>query len=148
MANLLMINTLCKNTITCSGYRLNSQDITPTLLLITRAIVSLKRLCPACIQQRSSRKHPPSGCDECSTLLLVFCSLKTFHLVSLYRFRLIVTSVVVVIFAVLWRYQESHNVRLVTDYVTGQFSSIRDRVTSLGIPLQNLVKKIYNREKT
>ena len=59
-----------------------------------------------------------------------------------------VTSVVVVIFAVLWRYQESHNVRLVTDYVTGQFSSIRDRVTSLGIPLQNFMKKIYNKEKT
>ncbi|KAJ7389095.1 Transmembrane and coiled-coil domains protein 2 [Desmophyllum pertusum] len=64
------------------------------------------------------------------------------------RFRIVVTSVVILIVAVLWRYQESDNVRLVMDSVTGQFTVMRDRVISLGIPLQNVVKKIYKRYKT
>ena len=72
---------------------------------------------------------------------------KLLHL-CLYRFRIVVTSVVILIVAVLWRYQESDNVRLVMDSVTGQFTVMRDRVISLGIPLQNVVKKIYKRYNT
>ena len=59
-----------------------------------------------------------------------------------------ITSVIILIVAVLWRYQESDNVRLVTDYVTGQFIVMREKFISLGIPLQNFLKRINGREKT
>ncbi|XP_078384307.1 transmembrane and coiled-coil domain protein 3-like isoform X2 [Oculina patagonica] len=64
------------------------------------------------------------------------------------RFRIAVTSVVILTLAVLWRYQESDNVRLAMDSVTGQFTIVKDRVMSLGIPLQNFVQKIYKRDKS
>lgn len=58
------------------------------------------------------------------------------------------TSVVILVVAVLWRYQESDNVRFVMDTVTGQFTILREKVISLGIPLQNFVRKIYQRDKS
>lgn len=64
------------------------------------------------------------------------------------RFRVMLTSVIILIVAVLWRYQESDNVRLVTDYVTGQFIVMREKFISLGIPLKNFLKRINGREKT
>lgn len=73
---------------------------------------------------------------------------KTCHPLYLCRFRIVVTSVVILILAILWRYQESDNVRLVMDSVTGHVTIIRDRVISLGTPLQNFMQKIYQRGKS
>lgn len=70
------------------------------------------------------------------------------YLLYLCRFRIVVTSVVILILAILWRYQESDNVRLVMDSVTGHFTVMRERVISLGTPLQNFVQKIYQRDKS
>ena len=73
---------------------------------------------------------------------------KSCDLLHLCRFRIVVTSVVILILAILWRYQESDNVRLVMDSVTGQVTIMRDRVISLGTPLQNFMQKIYQRGKS
>lgn len=70
------------------------------------------------------------------------------YLLYLCRFRIVVTSVVILILAVLWRYQESDNVRLVMDSVTGHVTTMRDRIISLGTPVQNFVQKIYQRDKS
>ncbi|RMX47147.1 hypothetical protein pdam_00016204 [Pocillopora damicornis] len=62
------------------------------------------------------------------------------------RFRIAITSVVILTVAILWRYQESDNVRFVMDSVTGQFTMIRERLASLVFPLVNFVRKIYQRD--
>ncbi|XP_068735076.1 transmembrane and coiled-coil domain protein 3-like isoform X1 [Montipora capricornis] len=64
------------------------------------------------------------------------------------RFRVIGTSVVILFIAILWRYQDSDHVRLVTDYVTGQFENMRDRFESKGLLVRNVLNKFYNREGT
>ncbi|PFX16322.1 Transmembrane and coiled-coil domains protein 1 [Stylophora pistillata] len=64
------------------------------------------------------------------------------------RVRIAITSVVVLSVALLWRYQESDNVRIVMDSVSGQFTIIKDRLASLGSPIQNFVRKIYQRDKS
>lgn len=83
-------------------------------------------------------------------IILIICTTLARIVIPFTRtwLRLIVTSVVILIIAVLWRYQESDNVRLVVDCVTGHLSVLRDRFISLGIPLQNFVNKIYHREKS
>ena len=58
------------------------------------------------------------------------------------------TSVVILFIAILWRYQDSDHVRLVTDYVTGQFENMRDRFESKGLLVRNVLNKFYNREDT
>lgn len=65
---------------------------------------------------------------------------------SFFRFRIAITSVVILTVAILWRYQESDNVRFVMDSVTGQFTMIRERLASLVFPLVNFVRKIYQRD--
>lgn len=62
------------------------------------------------------------------------------------RFRIAITSVVILTVAILWRYQESDNVRFVMESVTGQFTMIRERLASLVFPLVNFVRKIYQRD--
>lgn len=64
------------------------------------------------------------------------------------RFRMIITSMVILFIAVLWRYQESDNVRFVTEYVNGQFVKIGDRFKSKGLIVRTYLKKFYNREDT
>nr|XP_058966422.1 transmembrane and coiled-coil domains protein 1-like isoform X2 [Pocillopora verrucosa] len=62
------------------------------------------------------------------------------------RVRIAITSVVILTVAILWRYQESDNVRFVMDSVTGQFTMIRERLASLVCPLVNFVREIYQRD--
>lgn len=64
------------------------------------------------------------------------------------RVRIAITSVVVLSVALLWRYQENDNVRIVMDSVSGQFTIIKDRLASLGSSIQNFVRKIYQRDKS
>lgn len=61
---------------------------------------------------------------------------------------MIITSIVILFIAVLWRYQDNDNVRFVTEYVNGQFAKIGDRFESKGLPLRTLLNKFYNREDT
>ena len=86
----------------------------------------------SCLQSRLWHPKETKGC----------------HLLYLCRFRIVVTSVVILILAILWRYQESDNVRLVMDSVTGHVTIMRDRIISLGTPLQNFMQKIYQRGKS
>ena len=65
---------------------------------------------------------------------------------SFFRVRIAITSVVILTVAILWRYQESDNVRFVMDSVTGQFTMIRERLASLVCPLVNFVREIYQRD--
>lgn len=65
---------------------------------------------------------------------------------SFFRVRIALTSVVILTVAILWRYQESDNVRFVMDSVTGQFTMIRERLVSLVCPLVNFVREIYQRD--
>ncbi|CAH3144026.1 unnamed protein product [Pocillopora meandrina] len=64
------------------------------------------------------------------------------------RVRIAITSVVILTVAILWRYQESDNVRFVMDSVTGQFTMISERLASLVCPLVNFVRKIYQRDNS
>lgn len=61
---------------------------------------------------------------------------------------MIITSMVILFIAVLWRYQDSDNVRFVTEYVNGQFVKIGDRFKSKGLIVRTYLKKFYNREDT
>lgn len=61
---------------------------------------------------------------------------------------MIITSMVILFIAVLWRYQDSDNVRFVTEYVNGQFVKIGDRFKSKGLLVRTYLKKFYNREDT
>lgn len=61
---------------------------------------------------------------------------------------MIITSMVILFIAVLWRYQDSDNVRFVTEYVNGQFVKIGDRFKSKGLIMRTYLKKFYNREDT
>ena len=61
---------------------------------------------------------------------------------------MIITSMVILFIAVLWRYQDSDNVRFVTEYVNGQFVKIGDRFKSKGLVVRTYLKKFYNREDT
>jgi len=83
-------------------------------------------------------------------IVLIICTTLARIVIPFTRtwFRIVVTSVVILILAILWRYQESDNVRLVMDSVTGYFTLMRERVISLGTPLQNFVEKIYQRDKS
>lgn len=83
-------------------------------------------------------------------IVLIICTTLARIVIPFTRtwFRIVVSSVVILILAILWRYQESDNVRLVMDSVTGHVTIIRDRVISLGTPLQNFMQKIYQRGKS
>ena len=61
---------------------------------------------------------------------------------------MIITSMVILFIAVLWRYQDSDNVRFVTEYVNGQFVKIGDRFKSKGLIVRTYLRKFYNREDT
>lgn len=61
---------------------------------------------------------------------------------------MIIRSMVILFIAVLWRYQDSDNVRFVTEYVNGQFVKIGDRFKSKGLIVRTYLKKFYNREDT
>ena len=61
---------------------------------------------------------------------------------------MIITSMVILFIAVLWRYQDSDNVRFVAEYVNGQFVKIGDRFKSKGLIVRTYLKKFYNREDT
>ena len=57
------------------------------------------------------------------------------------------TSLLILIIAILWRYQESDNVRLVVECVTGHLALMRDKFVSLGIPFQNFANRLFHRQK-
>ncbi|KAM7428800.1 transmembrane and coiled-coil [Porites harrisoni] len=82
-------------------------------------------------------------------IILIICTTLARIVIPFTRtwFRIIVTSLLILIIAILWRYQESDNVRLVVECVTGHLALMRDKFVSLGIPFQNFANRLFHRQK-
>ena len=62
------------------------------------------------------------------------------------RCRLLLTSLVVFSFAVLWRYQEHENVLRVSHHIHERFMNFRDKLVSMATPFRDLFDQKYRSE--